>query len=387
MAPISIEVVTSLKEVSEEEWNNCNSEENPFTSYAFLRALEESGSATQNTGWLSQHLILREGDGPIAAVAPLYLKNHSYGEYVFDWGWADAYERAGGRYYPKLQCAVPFTPVTGPRLMVRKDQGEERTRVLRLTLAKGMIQLAQKLEVSSVHITFPTKSETTDLANLGFLQRNGQQFHWSNRGFKDFDDFLDQLTSRKRKAIKKERKKIKDMNFKIQALSGSEIKEFHWDYFYKFYTSTTDKKWGQNYLERDFFSLTGQWMGEKIVLITVEHNGELVAGALNLRDRKTLYGRNWGCLKTHKFLHFETCYYQAIEYAIENGLQKVEAGAQGHHKIQRGYLPMPTWSLHWIADPRLRSAIQPYLESERLGIDAEMRELMEYSPYKNITLS
>jgi len=378
-----IKVIPSLTEVSAEAWNACVGDDHPFTSYGFLRALEDSGSATADTGWVPQHLIIEDPAGGLLAAAPLYLKNHSYGEYIFDWGWADAYERAGGQYYPKLQCAVPFTPATGARFLVRPDLPTQQQHDLRQHLAAGMIRLAVQLKVSSVHITFSTETEWAELGNMGMLQRTGQQFHWENRGYETFDDFLGDLNSRKRKAIRKERKAVADKNLTIEALSGSDITERHWDAFFRFYLATTDKKWGQSYLTRDFFSLLGENLGDQVVLISVEDNGQLVAAALNLSGNGTLYGRNWGCDEVHKFLHFEACYYQAIDYAIRHGLKRVEAGAQGPHKIQRGYLPSKTYSAHWIADPGLRDAIKDFLVQERRGVEYEISELMKQSPFRN----
>jgi len=378
-----IKVIRTLHDVSATDWDACVGEGHPFTSHAFLSALEDSGSANSESGWMAQHLIIEDPTGPgLLAAAPLYLKNHSYGEYVFDWGWADAYERAGGRYYPKLQCAVPFTPATGARMLVRTDLPAERQRELRQHLGSGMIQLARQLKVSSAHITFPTEVEWTELGKLGLLQRTGVQFHWENRDYQCFDDFLGDLNSRKRKAIRKERKSVADQNLSIRTLSGSDITELHWDAFYRFYLSTSDRKWGQSYLNRTFFSLLGNYLGEKVVLISVEDDGRMVAGALNLRGDSTLYGRNWGCEETHKFLHFEACYYQAIDYAIKNGLRWVEAGAQGPHKIQRGYLPSPTYSAHWISDPGLRDAVADFLQHERRGVTLETTELMRHSPFR-----
>jgi predicted N-acyltransferase len=378
-----IKVIPSISEVSPEDWDACVEDGHPFTSHGFLSALEDSSSATADTGWMSQHLVIEDPRGGLLAVAPLYLKNNSYGEYVFDWGWADAYSRAGGQYYPKLQCSVPFTPATGARLLVRPDLPDLQRKELRKNLALGMLQLAKQLKVSSLHITFPTQSEWTDLGELGLLQRTGQQFHWNNRGYQSFDDFLGDLNSRKRKAIRKERKAVADKNLTIKALSGPDITERHWDAFYQFYLATTDKKWGQSYLTRDFFSMLGTNMEDRVILFSVEDDDQLVAGALNLVSNNTLYGRNWGCLKSHKFLHFEACYYQAIDYAIKHGLKRVEAGAQGQHKIQRGYLPAKTYSAHYIADPGFRDAVEDFITQERRGIDYEISELMKQSPFKN----
>ncbi|MEQ8228652.1 MAG: GNAT family N-acetyltransferase [Rhodospirillales bacterium] len=379
---VAIKVVKSLSEVSAEAWDACAGTDNPFVSHAFLSALEDSGSATAQTGWMGQHLLIEDPAGGLAACAPLYLKNHSYGEYVFDWGWADAYERVGGRYYPKLQCSVPFTPVTGSRLLVNKALPEGQQSEMRAALIAGMAQLAGNLGVSSVHVTFPTESEWNALGGGGFLQRIGQQFHWQNKGFSSFDEFLGELNSRKRKNIKKERRAVQEAGLDIRVLEGSDITEGYWDAFFQFYMDTTDKKWGQAYLDRRFFSLLGERLGNAVVLIMVENNGQPVAGALNLRGKDTLYGRNWGCVADYKFLHFEACYYQAIDYAIANGLTWVEAGAQGPHKVQRGYLPRKTYSAHWIADRGFRDAVSDFLDDESRGISREMSAYGQFSPFK-----
>lgn len=379
---VAIKIIKSLSEVSPEAWDACAGTDNPFVRHAFLSALEDSGSATGETGWLGQHLVIEDPAGGIAACAPLYLKNHSYGEYVFDWGWADAYERAGRRYYPKLQCAVPFTPVTGPRLLVNQALPDGQRREMRLALIAGMAQLAQNLSVSSLHVTFPTEDEWEAFGSAGYLQRIGQQFHWENKGFKTFDDFLGELSSRKRKNIKKERRAVHDAGLDIRVLEGADITEAHWDAFFQFYMDTTDKKWGQAYLTRRFFSLLGERLGRGVVLIVVEKDGRPVAGALNLRGGDTLYGRNWGCVADYKFLHFEACYYQAIDYAIAHGLKWVEAGAQGPHKVQRGYLPRRTFSAHWIADKGFRDAVSGFLNDESRGIEREMSAYGAFSPFK-----
>ena len=354
----------------------------PVYTSCLLSALEDSGSATSETGWQPQHLILESPTGNILGVCPLYLKNHSYGEFVFDWGWADAFERAGGKYYPKLQCSIPFTPVTGPRFLIPKVVSDEQSVILKQALSGAMVQLAKRMDISSIHVTFSSKEEWKLLNEVGFLQRIGQQFHWSNNNYVTFDDFLNELTSRKRKQIRKERRAVSDKKLTIKTLTGREIEERHWDSFYEFYLSTTDKKWGSNYLTRSFFSMLGERMGDQIVLITVEDSEHLVAGALNLKSDDTLYGRSWGCLTDYKFLHFEACYYKAIDYAIEHGLKSVEAGAQGPHKIQRGYLPSPTYSAHWINHSGLKDAIENFLDHERLGIELEMQNLEQHSPFK-----
>jgi predicted N-acyltransferase len=375
----AVEVLPRIAELAGDEWDACAGPDNPFVSHAFLSALEESGSVTAETGWMPHHLVVRDETGRLAAVAPFYVKSHSYGEYVFDWGWADAYERAGGRYYPKLQGAVPFTPVTGPRLLVRPDVDPEAHRRL---LAAAMVELANQLGVSSIHVTFCTKAEVATFRDAGFLERHGLQYHWENDGYENFDDFLASLTSRKRKAIKKERRRVAEAGVKLRALSGNDIKAHHWDLFDRFYQANAERKWGIPYLTRDFWHLLGERMGTRVVLILAEHEGRAVAGALNIRGIDTLYGRNWGCLGHFKFLHFEACYYQAIDYAIAQGLKRVEAGAQGEHKIQRGYLPADTFSCHWIADPGFREAIADYLGRERRAKDHEGLVLQEFTPYR-----
>ncbi|MEK9673120.1 MAG: GNAT family N-acetyltransferase [Rhodospirillaceae bacterium] len=379
---IAIKVRASLRDVSAADWNACAGSGNPFIRHEFLSALEDSGSATADSGWMGQHLTIEDPSGSLVACAPLYLKNHSYGEYVFDWGWADAYERAGGRYYPKLQCSVPFTPATGSRLLVRGDLPEYTRNELRIALMAGMAQLAENLGVSSVHVTYPTEDEWRGLGVAGFLQRIGQQFHWENQGFDTFDDFLAELSSRKRKNIKKERRAAADAGLEIRVLEGSDVTEAHWDAFFRFYLDTSDKKWGRAYLNRKFFSLLDERLSDAVVMVVVEKQGRPVAGALNLRGADTLYGRNWGCIEDYKFLHFEACYYQAIDYAIRTGLKWVEAGAQGPHKIQRGYLPRETYSAHWIADPGFRDAVARFLEDEKRGIAREMSAYGSFSPYK-----
>lgn len=381
--PTTVNVLGSITEVTAAEWDACAGHDHPFCSHGFLSAMEDSGSASAESGWLPRHLLIRDEDGALMAAAPLYLKSHSYGEYVFDWGWADAYERAGGRYFPKLLSAAPFTPATGRRLLVRRDLPPELQEELAQALSQAMVTLAERLGVSSLHINFITREEWQKLGNLGLLQRTGQQFHWQNRDYADFDGFLNDLSSRKRKAIRKERASVAAHDLDILALSGSDITEAHWDAFYRFYRITSDKKWGQSYLNRKFFSLLGERMGESIVLIIVESAGRPVAGALNLKGGDTLFGRNWGCDTEYKFLHFEACYYQAIDYAIANGLKWVEAGAQGPHKVQRGYLPRPTYSAHWIADPGLRDAVKRFLSDERRDIEYEMQMLANNSPFKN----
>ncbi len=375
---LAVKVVSRIAEVPAADWDACAGG-NPFVGHAFLNALEESGSATAETGWLPQHLVLPNPKGGLLGCAPLYLKSHSYGEYVFDWNWADAYERAGGQYYPKLQCSVPFTPATGPRLLVNPTADHQEVSA---GLVAAMLELTRRHQASSLHITFAPKEQYETLGGFGLLQRLGVQYHWQNRGYEDFDGFLADLASRKRKTIKKERRKVAESGIRLRPLSGNEIEPRHWDAFYEFYLATADRKWGQPYLTREFFHLLGARLAEQVVLVMADYEGELVAGALNLKSDDTLYGRNWGALGRFRFLHFEACYYQAIDYAIAHGLQRVEAGAQGEHKIQRGYLPTPVYSAHWIGDPGFRDAVEHFLEREREAMDYEIAALGAQSPFK-----
>ena len=367
----------AIAEIGAAEWDVCAGSDNPFVSHAFLSALEDSGSAGRRTGWLPQHAALQDAGGRVLAVAPMYAKSHSYGEYVFDHGWAHAFERAGGSYYPKLQVAVPFSPVPGPRLMCRADADIEPA-----ALGRALVQACRELELSSVHATFCRESEWTALGDAGWLQRLGVQFHWHNAGYGCFDDFLEALSSRKRKTIRRERRDANGAGLDFLLLRGGEIRPHHWDAFYRFYTSTVDRKWGSAYLTRSFFTLLSERLGDAVVLMMAEHRGKPVAGALNLAGSDTLYGRNWGCRGEWPFLHFELCYYRAIDFAIANGLARVEAGAQGEHKIQRGYLPCPTYSAHWIGHRGLRDAIDDFLDQERTEIRARMAGLAELSPFR-----
>ena len=372
--------ISSIAEIAPEIWDACAGSVNPFVSHTFLSALEESGSCTSQTGWLPQHLVLEELGGSVLGTMPLYLKNHSQGEYVFDHGWAQAFENAGGSYYPKLQASIPFTPATGPRLLIAPGDGvEEKMRLL----LQAAVQIAEKYKVSSLHFTFPTDREWKLMGEAGLLQRTGEQFHWSNDGYKTFDDFLATLTSRKRKSIKRERRKALESGVSLEILSGAELQKEHWDSFYDFYINTGNKKWGTPYLTRSFFNIIHERMADQIVLIMVQNNGRYIAGALNFLGKDTLYGRHWGCIEEHDCLHFEVCYYQAIEFAINNGLKFVEAGAQGSHKVHRGYLPKLTYSAHWIRNEGFRGAVKNYLASERKEINLHVDAIEEiYSPYK-----
>ena len=374
---VTVKVISSLGEVSAADWDACAGADNPFVSHTFLKTLEDSETAVGEAGWLGQHIVIEDARGLVGA-APCYLKNHSYGEYVFDWGWADAYERAGGQYYPKLQVSVPFSPVTGPRLLVRDGEDGPHTRRL---LAAGLLELAKQHKVSSLHITFSTEQEWQELGELGMIQRRGQQFHWTNRGFATFDDFLDSLNSRKRKMIRKERVAA-NADVDIEVLTGDDVKPEHMQAFYHFYLNTVDRKWAHAYLNYEYFQLLCERMADRIVLVIARHDGDYVAGALNLRGTDTLYGRNWGCSDRFRMLYFEACFYRAIEFAIDNGISKVEAGAQGPHKISRGYLPSPTYSAHWIRDDGFRTAIADFVRRERAGIEHEMESLGDLSPFK-----
>jgi len=376
--PARIRVVERLEEVPAASWDACAGDDNPFLSHAFLEALESSGSATAETGWLPQHILVEDRAGRLLGAVPLYLKSHSYGEYVFDHGWAAAYERAGGRYYPKLQAAVPFTPVTGPRLLRRPGTPAS----LRETLITALVEVARAHKVSSLHVTFPIREEWEALGEAGFLQRHGQQFHWENRGYASFDDFLAALNARKRKQIRRERRDAVE-GLEIETLTGAALEPAHWDAFYRFYCATSDRKWGGGYLTRGFFDLLHRRLADRVVLMMAKKNGRYVAGALNLRGRDTLYGRNWGCVGDFPFLHFELCYYRALDFAIEHGLARVEAGAQGAHKIQRGYLPTPTYSAHWIPDQGFARAVADFLRREQHALESEMAELEdEMSPFR-----
>lgn len=378
-----IQVHTAIAEIGREAWDACNAApdygSNPFTAYDFLQAMEESGCVAPRTGWAPHHLSVRDAAGRVVGVMPLYLKSHSQGEYVFDHAWANAYQRAGGDYYPKLQCAVPFSPVTGPRLLTLADGPREQAQAM---LLAGARTLCQRLGASSLHVTFPLESEWRAMGEDGLLLRQDQQYHWENAGYATFDDFLAALSSSRRKTIRRERRDAQ-AGLEITALSGNEITEEHWDAFFAFYMDTGARKWGRPYLNRLFFSLLGERMADKVVLVMARRDGRWIAGALNLLGRDTLYGRNWGALEQVPFLHFELCYYQAIEQAILRGLKRVEAGAQGEHKIARGYLPSLVYSAHWIADRALRDPVARYLEQEREAVQGEMAYLeAEYSPFR-----
>lgn len=376
---VTIKVVGGIGRVAADSWDACAGTSNPFVSHAFLASLEASGSATSDTGWAPYHLVVEDDDQRVMACAPMYVKSHSQGEYIFDHGWAQAFERAGGRYYPKLLVAVPFTPATGPRLLVRPDAN---TANMETALISGAIEVARKHNLSSVNINFLEEDVWQRLEQSGFLLRTGEQFHWINEGYETFDDFLEALSSRKRKAIRRERRGAVENDITIECISGDDLRESHWDAFYEFYMDTGSRKWGRPYLTREFFSLATEVMSDRILLVLAKRDGRYVAGALNFIGSDTLFGRYWGCLEDHPFLHFEVCYYQAIDFAIQNGLSRVEAGAQGPHKLSRGYLPIRTYSAHWIANPGFRRAVENYLQQERRAVDEEIEALDDYSPFK-----
>jgi predicted N-acyltransferase len=390
----SIKVATSLKAVPAPAWNVCAQSApanapargsdrpetyNPFVAHEFLSALEDSGSVGGRTGWTPVHVLVEGPDGRLIGAAPSYLKSHSQGEYVFDHGWAEAYARAGGRYYPKLQVSVPFTPVTGPRLLAAPPA--DRAAVER-ALTAGLRALRAETRASSIHLTFLAQDQAERLARSGLLLRMDQQFHWFNEGYASFEDFLDALASRKRKAVRRERRDALGHGVTVEWVTGRDITEAHWDAFFAFYMDTGSRKWGRPYLNRIFFSLIGERMADRILLVIARRAGRPIAGALNFIGDARLYGRNWGCIEDHPFLHFEVCYYQAIEFAIARGLACVEAGAQGEHKLARGYRPVATTSAHDIADPALRRAIADYLARERLHVAAVGEELAEAAPFR-----
>src|SRR5437899_5790213 len=377
-AELRIRIVPAIADVPAAAWDACANplcvepdaqdySYNPFISHAFLSALETSGSATARAGWQPQHLVAESAEGAVSGVVPCYLKSHSRGEYVFDAGWAEAYERAGGSYYPKLQVCVPFTPATGRRLLARLGPYAD---AVRAHLAAALTDICRRAGASSVHVTFPTEAEWELLGARGYLKRTHQQFHWENAGYTSFDAFLAALASRKRKTIRRERADALAAGISVHWLTGTDLTESVWDAFFDFYMETGSRKWGRPYLTRAFYSLVGEKMRDRILLVMAKRNGRWIAGAINFIGSETLFGRHWGCIEHHPFLHFELCYYQAIQYAIEHKLARVEAGAQGEHKIARGYMPTTTFSAHYIVDPGLRPAIADHLLRERAYVHA-----------------
>jgi predicted N-acyltransferase len=391
---LRIRIASTIGDVPAASWDACanptapghrdscsGSAYNPFISHDFLWCLEQSGSAVARTGWQPQHLVAEDENGALRGVVPCYLKSHSRGEYVFDHGWADAYERAGGSYYPKLQVSVPFTPATGRRLLAAPGPGPDSDEV-EAALGQGLVELCRIRRASSVHVTFMPQAQWHALAARGFLQRTDQQFHWKNAGYASFDDFLAALAARKRKVLKRERRDALQPGIAVEWLTGSDLTESVWDAFFAFYMETGSRKWGRPYLTRSFFSLVGERMADKILVVMAKRAGRYIAGAINFIGGDTLFGRHWGAIEHHPFLHFELCYYQAIDFAIERKLARVEAGAQGEHKVLRGYQPTTTYSAHYIADPALRRAIADYLKRERLHVEAAGAELGELLPFR-----
>ncbi|MER9236736.1 GNAT family N-acetyltransferase [Mesorhizobium sp. M0622] len=386
-AELSIRIAAGIGAFTRTEWDSlggttrsdAENAYNPLVSFAFLSALEDSGCAVRRTGWQGHHLRLETAQGKLLGAVPCYLKSHSQGEYVFDHGWSDAFERAGGRYYPKLQCAVPFTPVTGPRLLVGKG---EDSHTVKAGLAAGLKAVTDKRGVSSAHVTFAPEDDVQILAAAGFLHRTDQQFHFFNEGFSSYDDFLGTLASRKRKAMKKERREALADDISIDWLTGKDLTEKAWDDFFAFYMDTGSRKWGRPYLNRDFFSMIGERMADDVLLVMAKRNGRYIAGAINFIGSDALYGRNWGCIEDHPFLHFEVCYHQAIDFAISRKLRVVEAGAQGEHKLARGYRPVTMHSAHYIAHPGLRNAVADYLKRERHEVERMSEYLEEHTPFR-----
>ena len=377
-----VEIHPHLADIAAADWDalacpGAGRPEDPFTTHRFLSALEASGSVGRGTGWSPRHIVVRAG-GKIIAAAPMYAKSHSQGEYIFDHSWAQAYERAGGRYYPKLQIAVPFTPATGRRFLCLP--GHEQPG--RAAIAAAAVEVASQAKMSSVHVTFCTAEEAAAGEALGLMARTTQQFHWENRGYRTYEDFLATLASRKRKALRKERSVAQGFGGTIRWLTGDALQPQHWDAFWRFYQDTGSRKWGTPYLTRAFFDAVQGSMRDDVLLVLAERDGRPIAGALNFIGRETLYGRYWGCTENHPFLHFELCYHQAIDWAIAQGLQRVEAGAQGEHKLARGYLPVATHSLHWIADPGLARAVAQYLQAERRAVGDEIEVLTGYGPFR-----
>jgi predicted N-acyltransferase len=396
---ITLRVVDVLGEVDRAAWDACanpqvdagagalcraeaalaEAEYNPFISHDFLSAIERSGSARNRTGWQPMHLLAEAQNGEVVGVAPCYAKSHSQGEYVFDHGWAEAYERAGGNYYPKLQVGVPFTPATGRRLLVRPGP---RAEAVRRALADGLAEICRRSNASSVHVTFATEREWHLLGTRDYLLRTHRQFHWENAGYGSFDDFLAALASRKRKTIRRERADALASGISIHWLTGADLTEEVWDAFFAFYMETGSRKWGRPYLTRAFYSMVGQSMRDRILLVMAKRKGRWIAGAINFIGSRALFGRHWGAIEHHPFLHFEVCYYQAIDYAIAHKLARVEAGAQGQHKIARGYLPTTTYSAHYVVDPALRRAVAEFLKHERAFVAEEIEEFAEAAPFR-----
>lgn len=376
-----IECLHSMSTLSAAEWNTLIPKQNPFLSHAFLSALERHGCVGEDTGWIPWHLVCRDDDGRLLGVAPLYLKFNSYGEFVFDWGWAEAYQRQGLPYYPKLVGAIPYTPVTSPRLLLAPDQPNPQATIQ--AMINHVLEESRRHRFSSIHWLFPTATDLDPLLTQGFLHRLGCQFHWQNRGYRDFQDFLDTFTAKRRKAVNRERRLVRDAGLELQLLSGDSATAAQWHILHGFYRSTFERLGGVPTLNLPFFQEIATTLGQQIVLVMAYAQGREVAGAISFRDDATLYGRYWGCQSDHDSLHFEACYYQGLEYCIQTGLQRFEPGAQGEHKIHRGFLPTLTHSAHWIAHPEFRNAIANFLSRETPALQQYARELLQHSPYRS----
>jgi predicted N-acyltransferase len=374
-------IIGSLSEVSSAAWNNLAGTEVPFLRHEFLSALERHHGVGEASGWIPQHVLLFENERLVGAV-PQYLKTNSYGELVFDWAWADAYQRSGLNYYPKLVVAIPYTPATGPRLLI-DPQGDRAS--LRRQLIDITLQYAQQRQVSSLHLLFPQDDDLQALTQQGLLKRLGCQFHWHNQGYRDFDDYLDRFRSSKRKKIRQERRQVAAAGVTLQRLYGNELSETQWQAVHRHYVSTFERLGGYATLSLNFFLELSQTLPQQLIVMLAEHQGRPVASAICFRDDDTLYGRHWGCDEQFQNLHFEACYYQGLEYCIEHGLRRFDPGAQGEHKISRGFLPTPTWSAHWIAEPQFRRAIEDFLQRETVGMQNYIDSLSEHSPFKHIT--
>ena len=379
---MKIELVSNLINVDKDQWNRLNVTNHPFTSYEFLTSLELSHSVCQKTGWTPQHIVIKDNKNILIGALPNYLKMHSYGEYIFDHSWANAFENAGGQYYPKLLSAIPFTPATGPRFLIR-DDNVDKDKIFEL-LINTIENLVKNNNLSSAHINFLSEDISIKLNHKNWIERKGLQFHWHNKEYKTFNDFLEKLKSTKRKAVKKERQKIFNFDIKIERITGNDLTDEMWDSFYEFYLNTVDKKWGGAYLTKNFFYLINQNMKDKVLLVIAKQHDKIVAAALNFIGNDTLYGRNWGSIVDIPFLHFELCYYQAIEFAIEQKIKKVEAGAQGYHKIQRGYIATSTYSCHYINNPSLTDAVKRFVKMEAKEINKQIKIINQLgSPYSN----
>ncbi len=379
---MQVSFIESIADVDLRQWNGVAGTDYPFTRYEFLQALEISKATDRESGWQPQHALVYDGD-ELVAVMPLYLKYHSYGEYVFDWSWADAYQRHGFSYYPKILSAIPFTPATGPRLCIKPGQNAD---VIYPVMAEALLEHANAINASSIHILFPPAGAKQQFEQLKFKPRLGSQYHWFNEGFNNFDDFLDTFSSRKRKNLKKERRKVEQQNLQLEIIEGPNISPKIWQRFYYFYQLTYAKRSGHGgYLNQEFFELIATTMAEHIVLVLaydLNKEGEAIAGAINFKDSNTLYGRYWGCIVEYEFLHFEACYYQGIEYCIDKGLQRFDPGAQGEHKIQRGFTPIETWSNHWIAEPAFAAAIDDFIEQDNRSMKGYIVQACEMLPFK-----